>query len=214
MAGVTPSHWLTSPGKRLVDLILSTIALVIAVPIIVVCALAVRMTSRGPVFFRQERAGHFGAPIKIVKLRTMRGAVDNDASADDDQARLTTVGRFLRRFSLDELPQIWNVLIGTMSLVGPRPLPRVYDNRFVGNQIQRQLAKPGLTGLSQSTYRNGAPWSEKLALDVEYVSTASLLLDLRIVAATVKMVLSGAGVSADGHATMPEFTGGESVAGQ
>lgn len=213
MAGVTPSPWLTSPIKRLIDLVLGVAALAVAAPIMSVCALAVRLTSRGPAFFRQERAGHFGAPIMIVKLRTMRGAVDGDASADDDEKRLTRVGRFLRRFSLDELPQIWNVIAGDMSLIGPRPLPRVYDERFVGNQIQRQLAKPGITGLSQSTFRNGAPWSAKLALDVDYVRLASFTGDLRILVSTVKMVLSGAGVSADGHATMPEFTGGESVAG-
>lgn len=191
------------------DLSLGVLVLVAAIPIVAVCALAVRLTSRGPAFIVQERAGHFGTGIGVLKLRTMRSSGTLTLNPDSDGQRLTRVGRVLRRFSLDELPQIWNVLKGDMSLIGPRPLPRVYNERFVGNQIQRQLAKPGITGLSQVTWRNSGPWSAKLACDVDYVRTASLGLDLRILLSTVKMVLSGRGVSAQGHATMPEFIGGD-----
>jgi lipopolysaccharide/colanic/teichoic acid biosynthesis glycosyltransferase len=126
--------------------------------------------------------------------------------APDDQ-RLTAVGRWLRRTSIDELPQVWNVLTGSMSLIGPRPLPRQYDALYSGPQRVRLLARPGITGLSQVTLRNAGDWKDKLALDTQYVTTASLRLDLSILARTVTAVVSGRGVSASGHVTMPEFTG-------
>lgn len=211
MALVTPAPWLDSPIKRAMDIVMAVIGLVVSAPIVLVCALLIRATSRGPAILRQERAGRLGTPFIVYKLRTMRETRLDDGSLAPDEDRVTRLGATLRRLSLDELPQIWNVLHGEMSIVGPRPLPTAYTPRYTGDQQQRQLAKPGLTGLSQVTWRNAGPWTAKLASDVEYVRRATCALDLRIVGATVKMVVTGRGVSADGHVSMPEFTGEESA---
>lgn len=181
--------------------------LVIAAPILGVCSLLILSTSRGGPFFRQVRAGRNGEEFEVVKLRTMTVASATEWDPSSDAARLTTVGRILRRVSFDELPQLWNVLVGDMSLVGPRPLPVQYVERYSPEQRRRLVARPGLTGLAQVEGRNSLRWAEKFALDVEYVESASLGMDVRILASTVRAVFGGGGVSAEGHATMPEFTG-------
>lgn len=202
-----PSAYVDSPLKRVIDLVVATIAAIVAVPVIAIGAIAMASTSRGPILFRQERSGRGGEPFTVAKLRTMNNArLPSGELAPDDQ-RLTAVGRWLRRTSIDELPQVWNVLTGSMSLIGPRPLPRQYDALYSGPQRVRLLARPGITGLSQVTLRNAGDWKDKLALDTQYVTTASLRLDLSILARTVTAVVSGRGVSASGHVTMPEFTG-------
>lgn len=202
-----PSAYLDSPLKRGIDLVVATIAAIVTVPVIAIGAIAMASTSRGPILFRQERSGRGGEPFTVAKLRTMNNArLPSGELAPDDQ-RLTAVGRWLRRTSIDELPQVWNVLSGSMSLIGPRPLPRQYDALYSGSQRVRLLARPGITGLSQVTLRNAGDWKDKLALDTQYVTTASMRLDLSILARTVTAVVSGRGVSASGHVTMPEFTG-------
>jgi len=203
-----PSAWTRSHRKRLVDVALAVVGLSVALPLLLVCGVAVVLTSRGGAFFGQERAGLDGATFRVIKLRTMKMVPVGTELEIPDSERLTRVGRFLRRLSLDELPQLWNVVTGDMSLVGPRPLPVRYVGRYSPEQRRRLLARPGLTGLAQVRGRNALGWDEKFRLDVEYVETSSLRMDLRILLLTVATVLGGGGVSASGHATMPEFTGG------
>ena len=201
-----PSPWLNSNRKRIFDLAIAVLASVVALPIIMASAIGIRLTSPGSVFFRHPRAGINGEPFVVVKLRTMRNVPPGenpDSLADAD--RLTRFGIFLRRYSIDELPQLINVIRGDMSIVGPRPLPMPYNTRYTPEQRRRLLARPGLTGLSQATTRNSSEWPQKLALDVEYIARASFLLDLKIILGTFRVVLTGSGVAAPGHATMPEF---------
>lgn len=201
-------EWNRSFLKRLVDVIAASLGLVLSSPIIAICAALVAVTSPGGVLYRQQRAGRDGRVFAVLKFRTMRPTTgDWDPSTDAD--RLTKVGVLLRRSSLDELPQLWNVLVGEMSLVGPRPLPVVYVARYSAEQRRRLEVRPGLTGLAQVRGRNALTWPEKFRWDVEYVDTATPWLDVRIVALTVLRLFSGGGVSAGGHATMPEFTGEE-----
>ncbi len=154
-----------------------------------------------PRFFRQERAGLHGVRFTLLKLRTMRPGPGSDAE------RLTRLGRLLRRTSLDELPQLWHVIGGTMALVGPRPLPARYLPRYTAEQMRRHARRPGLTGWAQVNGRNAHAWEERLRLDVWYVDHRSLALDLRILARTVGRVLAGSGIAAEGEATMTEFEG-------
>jgi lipopolysaccharide/colanic/teichoic acid biosynthesis glycosyltransferase len=192
--------------KRLFDLAVSLPALVVSLPMHAVAALAVRVSMGRPVLFRQRRPGLHGEVFELVKFRTMhhenasRGRVD-------DASRLTTTGRVLRKLSIDELPSLWNVVRGDMSLVGPRPLLERYLDRYSPEQARRHEVRPGLTGLAQVSGRNQLSWEGKLRLDVEYVDTRSFVGDLRILAATVRQVVRGSGVSAVGEATMPEFHG-------
>lgn len=202
----TLAPWLNSKGKRLLDVAIAIPACIVAAPIIIFGAVGIRLTSPGSIFFRHERAGRNGEPFVVLKLRTMRNVVPNEmASSGTDAERLTRFGVFLRRFSLDELPQLINVLRGDMSIVGPRPLPKLYTERYTDDQRQRLLARPGLTGLSQVTTRNSGDWPQKLALDAEYIKRASLGLDLKIIRNTFRVVITGSGITAPGHATMPEF---------
>ncbi|MBY0277517.1 sugar transferase, partial [Candidatus Binatia bacterium] len=164
-------------------------------------ALALRLCDGGPVLFRQRRPGRGGAPFTLVKFRTMRAGDAPDAE------RLTRVGRIVRALSLDELPQLWNVVRGDMSLVGPRPLLPQYLERYTPRQMRRHEVPPGITGLAQVAGRNALTWEERFELDVWYVEHRSLALDARIVLRTIAAVLGRRGVSADGHATMPEFLG-------
>ena len=159
--------------------------------------------------YRQQRAGKHGQPFELLKFRTMRDLRPGEDQYADDEARLTPLGRRLRAWSLDELPQLVNVLRGEMSLVGPRPLPTIYVDRYSPEQRRRLDVTPGITGWAQVNGRNAVGWDERLRLDVWYVDQASLWLDLRILARTVKQVLTGHGVSAEGHATMPEFRGSD-----
>ena len=192
-------------GKRWLDLTLALLLLaVLAAPLLVIGA-AVLVSSGRPVLFRQRRPGLGGEPFTLYKFRTMREP--EAGAAHSDAARITTVGRLLRRTSLDELPELWNVVRGDLSLVGPRPLLVRYLDRYSPRQRRRHEVRPGITGWAQIHGRNELEWEERLERDVWYVENLSLGLDLRILARTVGAVLRGQGISAPGHATMPEFRG-------
>lgn len=193
-------------SKRALDLLLVVPLLAISLPVQAAVAVVVALRLGRPVLFRQMRPGLHGRPFPILKFRTMR-PVDVAAGLVDDASRLTRFGRTLRSSSLDELPALWNVVRGDMSLVGPRPLLMQYLDRYSAEQARRHDVPPGLTGLAQVAGRNALAWDERLRLDVEYVATRTLGLDLRILAATVGLVLRRTGISAAGAATMPEFTG-------
>jgi lipopolysaccharide/colanic/teichoic acid biosynthesis glycosyltransferase len=187
--------------KRAIDIVGSSLGLLVAaVPMAVLAVLIGRDLGR-PVLFRQTRPGLGTEPFTLIKFRTMR---DGDGT---DAERLTPLGRFLRSASLDELPELWNVLRGDMSLVGPRPLLPTYVERYNARQARRHEVRPGLTGLAQVEGRNLLSWEDRFELDVHYVETWSVRLDLTIIARTVWLVLKREGVAADGHATMPEFQG-------
>lgn len=187
--------------KRLLDLVLGLILLVVSAPVLGLAALAVRLDLGPGVLFRQTRSGLGGRPFTLYKLRTMR------PGPGPDSARLTRLGRLLRAGSLDELPELWNVLRGDMSLVGPRPLLPEYLGRYTPRQARRLEARPGITGWAQVNGRNALTWEERFELDVWYVEHQSLALDARILWRTLGCVLSGQGVTAPGSATMPEFLG-------
>lgn len=200
--------WVNSPIKRVLDVVVASLLVVILLPVLALGAAGVRLSSPGPILFRHRRAGRHGRPISVLKLRTMRQSElpgPHESSPDDDEARLTPYGRFLRRFSIDELPQLVNVIRGDMSIVGPRPLPVDYVERYSASQRCRLVARPGLTGLSQVEVRNAGDWDQKLSLDAEYVSRADIPLDIHIFFRTVGVVLRGSGINAPGFATMPEF---------
>ncbi|MGI9860919.1 sugar transferase [Moorella naiadis] len=199
------SLWL----KRLLDFLGAFIGLVVLSPFIIVIALAVRVNMGGPVLFRQERPGLRGHPFFLYKFRTMRDLRDAEGLLLPDEMRLTRLGRFLRSTSLDELPELFNVLKGEMSLVGPRPLLMEYLDRYTPEQARRHEVKPGITGWAQVNGRNAITWEEKFKLDVWYVDNWSLGLDLKILGLTLIKVLKREGISAGGHATMPEFRGSQ-----
>jgi lipopolysaccharide/colanic/teichoic acid biosynthesis glycosyltransferase len=185
--------------KRAVDVVGAAVGLVVAAVPMAVIAVAIRVSMGRPVLFAQVRPGLGGEVFTLYKFRTMR------AGSGPDAERITRVGRFLRATSLDELPELWNVLRGDMSLVGPRPLLVEYLDRYSPEQARRHEVRPGITGLAQVSGRNASTWPERLALDVRYVDERSLGLDVRILARTVRAVLRREGISADGHATMPRF---------
>jgi sugar transferase EpsL len=188
-------------AKRLIDVSVASAALIAGAPVLAAAALTVRVTMGAPVLFSQVRPGRGGRPFTVRKLRTMVPGSGNDG------ARLTPLGRFLRSMSIDELPQLWNVLRGEMSLVGPRPLLMAYLERYTPEQARRHEVLPGITGWAQINGRNELEHEEKFRLDVWYVDHWSLILDARILATTVWRVLSRSGISSEGHATMPEFLG-------
>lgn len=193
--------------KRMADALCAAAGLAILWPALAAVALAIRLTMGSPVLFRQERPGKYGRPFMLLKFRTMTDAIDKQNQLLPDGERLTGLGRFLRACSLDELPQLWNVLLGEMSLVGPRPLLMRYLERYTPAQLRRHEVSPGITGWAQINGRNALTWDEKFALDTWYVDHWSLLLDARILAATLGKVLRRHGVSNQNHATMPEFFG-------
>jgi lipopolysaccharide/colanic/teichoic acid biosynthesis glycosyltransferase len=193
--------------KRLLDATAAAAGLLLAAPLLLAVACAVRMTMGGPVLFRQQRPGLHGAPFNLLKFRTMRPLRPGEDAAATDALRLTGLGRRLRATSLDELPTLWNVLTGDMSLVGPRPLLMQYLPRYSPHQARRHEVKPGITGWAQINGRNALSWEEKFACDVWYVDHRSLWLDLKILLLTVWKVLRREGISHAGEATMPEFTG-------
>ncbi len=199
---------MTRTLKRLFDVAGAGVLLVVTSPLLALAALLVRVTMGSPVMFRQTRTGLHGRLFTLVKLRTMRATTPDDGG--DDERRLTPLGRLLRATSLDELPQLWNVLRGDMALVGPRPLLPQYLARYSAEQARRHEMPPGITGLTQVSGRNGLSWEEKFALDVWYVDHWSLGLDLRILWRTLVTVVRRNGIAADGHATMPEFMGSAS----
>lgn len=193
--------------KRVIDVVVSVFALVVLSPLLIVIALLIRLERQGPILFRQKRPGYQGTPFLALKFRSMVDKRDEQGRLLQDEARITRLGAFLRRTSLDELPQFGNVLLGDMSLVGPRPLLMQYLDRYSPEQARRHLVPPGITGWTQVNGRNDLPWERKLALDVWYVDHWSLWLDFRILCVTVWKVLKGHGISAQGSATMPEFMG-------
>jgi lipopolysaccharide/colanic/teichoic acid biosynthesis glycosyltransferase len=203
------NRWLHSPLKRAMDVSIAGVALVALSPLLAALALAVRLRLGSPVLHRQQRSGRHGTPIDVVKFRSMTNRRTPDGTPLDDAERLTSFGARLRSTSLDELPQLWTVLKGDMSIVGPRPLPTTYDDRYSPEQRRRLDATPGLTGWAQVHGRNSIDWTTKLAHDVWYVDHASLRVDVAVIGRTLRAVVARDGVSSDGHATMPEFLGGD-----
>jgi sugar transferase EpsL len=193
--------------KRLVDLWVCAAGLVVTAPCITLGAALVLVTMGQPILFRQRRAGRGGAPFTLYKLRTMTDERDIAGQLLPDARRLTGVGRFLRRTSIDELPQLWNVLRGDMSLVGPRPLFTEYVERYSPRERRRLEVRPGITGWAQVNGRNSVPWTRRFEMDVWYVDHRSLWLDLRILWLTLAAVIAGSEIAARNHATMPEFLG-------
>lgn len=193
--------------KRLIDILVSATALVLLSPVLLVVAIANLFVHGSPVFFRQMRPGKDAVPFELVKFRTMRNATGPDGKPLSDAERLTGFGKFLRSTSIDELPGLWNILKGDMSLVGPRPLLMEYVPLYSKEQARRMDVRPGLTGWAQVNGRNALSWEEKFAHDVWYVENQSILLDFKIMVMTAFKVLGRSGISAEGDATMPRFTG-------
>ena len=193
--------------KRLLDVFVAGAALLLLSPIIATVALLVRLKLGSPVLFKQERPGLRGEPFTLVKFRTMLDARHADGKPRPDEERLTRFGRWLRSSSVDELPELWNVLKGEMSMVGPRPLLMHYLPLYSSEEARRHDVRPGITGWAQINGRNAISWEEKFALDVWYVDNWSLAFDAKILLASFVSVFSRHGISAEGAATMPEFTG-------
>lgn len=201
-------------AKRIFDLVAVLVAAPFWLPLLLAVAVLVRIKLGAPVFFRQPRPGRDGRIFQMTKFRSMTDERDAAGELLPDAVRLTAFGRWLRATSLDELPELLNVLRGDMSLVGPRPLLVKYLPRYSARQARRHEVRPGITGLAQVMGRNALTWDEKFEWDVRYVETRSLLLDLRILLLTVKAVVFRTGISAAGEATMPEFNPGNDNAGR
>lgn len=203
------SHHAYDAIKRLVDVVVAACALMLLSPVLLVVALLVRFGLGSPVIFRQVRPGLHGKPFTILKFRTMSDDTRASAGSPDavvtDAERLTSLGRALRSTSLDELPELWNVLVGEMSIVGPRPLLMDYLGRYNERQARRHEVRPGITGWAQVNGRNAVSWEDRFEMDTWYVENRSAILDLRILARTVGTVVSRKGVSSEGHATMEPF---------
>lgn len=193
--------------KRLIDITASGAALAVLSPVLAVTAYKVKKNLGSPVLFKQTRPGLDGKPFEMIKFRTMKDATDSDGNLLPDSERLTPFGQKLRSTSIDELPELWNVLKGDMSLVGPRPLLMEYLPLYNSEQARRHNVRPGVTGYAQVNGRNAISWEQKFALDTWYVDNQSLWLDFKILAKTVKQVLIKDGISAEGEATMSKFTG-------
>lgn len=194
-------------SKRLFDICVTIVAIALLSPLLFVTMFVTRIKLGGPVFFRQQRPGLHGQPFEMVKFRTMTGSRDSEGNLLPDGERLTAYGRFLRSTSIDELPELWNVLKGDMSLVGPRPLLMEYLPLYSAEQRRRHEVRPGVTGWAQINGRNAISWDEKFAFDIWYVDNRSFFLDLKILLLTAKNVLIRRGVNAAGSPTMPKFTG-------
>ena len=195
--------------KRVFDVCLSLAILLALGPLMMVTALLVAARFGRPVLFQQSRPGRYGVPFRMIKFRTMTNDLDADGMLLPDDLRLPALGRFLRASSLDELPELWNVLRGDMSLVGPRPLLVEYLALYTAAQRRRHEVRPGMTGWAQVNGRNSLTWEEKFALDVWYVENQSTWLDLRILGNTVRKVVKREGISRVGEATMSKFTGSQ-----
>ena len=193
--------------KRIFDVVAAAIALLLLSPVIAIVAWQISRKMGSPVLFRQVRPGLNGKSFEMVKFRTMKDAVDAAGNPLPDSERMTPFGQFLRSSSLDELPELWNVLKGDMSLVGPRPLLMEYLPLYSAEQYRRHEVRPGVTGWAQINGRNSLTWDEKFKLDVWYVDNQSLWLDIKILVLTVKKVVVRDGINADGEATMSKFTG-------
>lgn len=192
--------------KRVFDFSVALLSLVLLAPIIIIFAILVRLKLGSPIFFTQVRPGIQGNPFKMIKFRSMTDARDTDNKLLKDSERLTPFGKFLRASSLDELPGLWNVLKGDMSLVGPRPLLMEYLPLYSPEQARRHEVRPGITGWAQINGRNAISWENKFKLDVWYVDNQSYRLDLKILALTAKKVFEREGINAKGEVTMPKFT--------
>lgn len=195
----------TDRVKRAIDVVAAVVGLIITAPVMCLAAFAVRLTLGSPVLFRQQRIGRGGVPFTLLKLRSMAHAQPGKEGPEFDNERLGRLGRVLRSTSIDELPSLWNLLRGEISLVGPRPLPVRYWPRFTDEQRRRFEVRPGITGLAQIAGRNAVDWPERLALDVQYVQRRSLWLDLSILARTVPVVLGRSGVDHADGVTMHEL---------
>ena len=196
--------------KRLLDILISSIALLLLSPLYALVAYKVKKNLGSPVLFRQVRPGLHGKPFEMIKFRTMRDAVDAQGNSLPDSERLTPFGKMLRATSLDEMPELWNVIKGDMSVVGPRPLLMEYLPLYSAEQAKRHNVRPGMTGHAQINGRNAIGWDEKFKLDTWYVDNQSTLLDFKIMFQTVYKVLAKDDISAEGEATMTRFTGSNS----
>jgi lipopolysaccharide/colanic/teichoic acid biosynthesis glycosyltransferase len=193
--------------KRIIDILISIGVLFISLPLLLFISVLNIFFNKGKIFFLQDRTGHNGKVFQIIKFKTMNDIVDANGELLSDGERLTVFGRFLRLTSLDELPTLWNVLLGHMSLVGPRPLLVEYLNRYSKDQLRRLEVNPGITGWAQINGRNSISWEAKFQYDVWYVDNQSLKLDLIIIFKTIKQVIRGKGISHKNHPTMEEFRG-------
>lgn len=194
-------------GKRCLDIVLTLIGLTLLSPILIVVSIMAAIKIGTPIFFTQNRPGLNGATFKMYKFRSMRNDVDENGKLLPDEVRLVPFGRFLRNSSIDELPGLWNVLRGEMSLVGPRPLLVQYLERYTPEQARRHEVRPGLSGWAQVNGRNAISWEQKFEFDVWYVDNVSLWLDIKIIVMTIMKVFKRSDISAEGHSTMPEFMG-------
>lgn len=193
--------------KRIIDLLLASVLLIVLSPLCLLTAAAILVCMGRPVLFRQNRPGLNGRAFELLKFRTMTDARDDRGQVLPDEKRLTGLGRLLRRTSLDELPQLVNIIRGDMSLVGPRPLLMEYLDRYTEEQSRRHTVKPGITGWAQINGRNALSWEDKFRLDVWYVDNRSIWLDIKILLITIWKVLRGEGISQEGHATAQPFRG-------
>jgi lipopolysaccharide/colanic/teichoic acid biosynthesis glycosyltransferase len=189
------------------DIVFSLVGILMLFPLVLIVSFVIMLTMGRPILFKQIRPGLHAKPFVLYKFRTMLDQKDKNGNFLLDEKRLTGFGKFLRKTSLDELPELWNVLKGDMSLVGPRPLLMEYLDRYTPEQTRRHEMKPGITGWAQVNGRNAISWEEKFKLDVWYVDNWNILLDIKIIFLTILKVLKGEGISAEGHATMPEFKG-------
>lgn len=193
--------------KRAIDIVCSGIGLIVLSPILVIAAILIKKNLGSPIFFTQDRIGKDGKVFKMIKFRTMLDATDKYGNQLPDEERLTSFGKFLRSTSIDELPELVNVFLGDMSLVGPRPLLVEYKDLYSTEQWRRHEVRPGITGWAQVNGRNSISWAERFKLDVEYIDNYNLILDIKILFMTVLKVIKKDGISQDGHVTMEKFNG-------
>ncbi|MGM9988151.1 MAG: sugar transferase [Bacillaceae bacterium] len=194
-------------GKRIIDIFISFVGLIILLPFISILSILIYAKLGSPIFFVQERLGKDGKVFKMIKFRTMLNTTDKQGNLLSDEQRLLPFGKRLRALSLDELPELWNVLRGDMSLIGPRPLLVEYKQYYSKQQFRRHEVRPGITGWAQVNGRNTISWQQRFALDVWYVDNYSLLLDMKILLMTIMKVVKKEGISQEGHVTMEKFTG-------
>ena len=200
--------------KRAIDFIASLIFLVLFSPVFLFISYKIRKHLGSPVFFKQQRPGLYGKPFVLIKFRTMRDGFDRDGNLLPDEERMTPEGTFLRSTSLDELPELWNVLKGDMSFVGPRPLLMEYLPRYSEEQARRHEVRPGITGWAQINGRNAISWEDKFKLDIWYVDNQSFCLDMKILCLTIKKVFSRAGINLQGHVTTEKYMGSKEADGK
>lgn len=208
---MSKQNFYSRSGKRVFDLAIVLVLLPVLFPVMLCVWVCVAIFLGVPVIFRQSRPGLHGKVFTLFKFCSMTNGCDSEGVLLPDEQRLTRFGRFLRASSLDELPELWNVLKGEMSLVGPRPLLVEYLEKYTPEQSRRHEVRPGITGWAQVNGRNGVAWEKRFEMDIWYVENCSLWLDLKIMWLTVKTVFARSGISAQGHATMPYFTGEESA---